>query len=81
MFLSENSLHLACCQCFHDPFNTRLVVYDPKALNPPPAFIFMEMLHDVITYEKCLLHPLHPHQIHDIVVELRGMFCTMRTHN
>ena len=54
-----------------------LVVYDPKVLNPPSAFIFMEMLHDVITYEKCLLHPLHPHQIHDIVVELRSMFCTM----
>jgi hypothetical protein len=54
-----------------------LIVYDPKMANPPFAFQFMEMLHELITYEKSFQHPLHPHQVHDIVVELRCMFCTM----
>jgi hypothetical protein len=37
----------------------------------------MEMLHDIVTYERSLMHPLHPHQIADITVELRFMFATM----
>jgi hypothetical protein len=38
----------------------------------------MKMLNDVINYEKCLMQSLHPHQLHDIVVDLRCMFFTMQ---
>jgi hypothetical protein len=55
-----------------------LVVYDPRMLNPPSSFLFMKMMNDVINYEKRLMQSQHPHQTHDIVVELRSMFFTMQ---
>jgi hypothetical protein len=54
-----------------------LMVYDPRLLDPPAVFLIMQMQQDVVTYEQCLQHPLHPHQIHDIVAELKFMFATM----
>ena len=54
-----------------------VMVYDPRLQNPPSAFIFMEMLHDFITMELSITHPLHPHQIYDMIADLLFMYSTM----
>ena len=54
-----------------------LVIYDSRALQPPPAFIFMEMLHDIIVIENTLPQAPHPHHVHDMISDLRCMFATM----
>jgi hypothetical protein len=54
-----------------------VVIYDPRSLHPPPAFIFMELLHDIIVIENALLHAQHPHHVHDMLSDLRHMFATM----
>jgi hypothetical protein len=55
-----------------------LMVYDPRLLNPPPAFIFLELLHDIIGIEKILLLVTDPGHVDTIVSELRCMFATMQ---
>jgi hypothetical protein len=54
-----------------------MVVYDPRLLNPPPAFIFLELLHDIIGIEKILPLVTDPGHVDTIVAELRSMFATM----
>lgn len=58
-----------------------LVIHDPRLRNPPPAFIFMEMLHDVIAFEDAVLQAVHPHQLQDIICELRCMLATIHYWN
>jgi hypothetical protein len=55
-----------------------LMVYDPRWLNPPPAFIFLELLHDIIAIEKILPLVSDPGHVDTIVSELRCMFATMQ---
>jgi hypothetical protein len=55
-----------------------LTVYDPRLLNPPPAFIFLELLHDIIGIEKILPLVTDPGHVDMIVSELRCMFATMQ---
>ena len=54
-----------------------LVVYDPRTQQTPPAFLYMEMLHDIIVFEQSIQQVQHPHHVHDISCELRCMFFTM----
>ena len=54
-----------------------VVVYDPKSRLPPPAFMLLEMLHDIIVIEHSLPQATHPHEIRDMVADLRFMFATM----
>jgi hypothetical protein len=54
-----------------------LVIYDSRSLQPPPAFIFMEMLHDIIVIENILPQAAHPHRVHAMISDLRCMFATM----
>ena len=54
-----------------------LVVYDPRSQQPPPAFLYMEMLHDIIVFEQSIQQAQHPHYVHEISRELRWMFFTM----
>ena len=53
-----------------------LVVYDPRS-QTPPAFLYMEMLHDIIVFEQSIQQAQHPNHVHDISCELRWMFFTM----
>ena len=53
------------------------MVYDPRLHNPPPAFIYMRMLNAIITMEQSFMNPLHPHQIHGMVIDLRLMYSTV----
>lgn len=52
------------------------MVYDPRS-QTPPAFLYMEMLHDIIVFEQSIQQAQHPHHVHDISCELRWMFFTM----
>lgn len=54
-----------------------LVVYDSRMQNPPAAFIFMEMLHNIIVIEETLPHAPHPRDVNRIAANLRHMFATM----
>ena len=51
-----------------------LIIYNP---NPPPAFLFFEMLRDVNVIEYCVLQAEHPHELEDAISELRCTFATM----
>lgn len=53
-----------------------LVVYDPRMLNPPPAFIFLELLFDIIGIETILPLATDPGHVDMIISELRYMFVT-----
>lgn len=55
-----------------------VTVYDPNSLLPPPAFMFMEMVHDIIVIEDTLPQATHPHEIHDMIADLRFMYATMQ---
>ena len=55
-----------------------LMIYDPRLLNPPPAFIFLELLHDIIGIEKILPLVSDLGHVDTIVSELRCMFATMQ---
>lgn len=51
-----------------------MIVYNP---NPPPAFLFFEMLRDVIVFENCVLQAEHPHELEDVLSELQCTLATM----
>ena len=51
-----------------------MIVYNP---NPPPAFLFFEMLRDVFVFENCVLQAEHPHELEDVLTELKCTFATM----
>ena len=66
------------CSCSVMSLSTQaVVVYDPRMLQPPPAFMFMEMVHDIIVIENTLPQALHPHEIRDMISDLQCMFATM----
>jgi hypothetical protein len=54
-----------------------VVVYDSRSLLPPPAFLLMEMLHDIMMIERTLPQATHPHEIRDMIADLRFMYATM----
>ena len=51
-----------------------LIIYNP---NPPPAFMFYEMLRDINVFEYCVLQAEHPHELEDVISELQCTFATM----
>ena len=67
------------CRCSEmSKTSLSLVVYDPRLLQPPPAFMLMEMVHDIIVIENTLPQAPHPHDIRDMISDLQFMFATMR---
>jgi hypothetical protein len=55
-----------------------VVVYDSRSLLPPPAFLLMEMLHDIMMIERTLPQATHPHAVCDMIADLRCMYPTMQ---
>ena len=68
----------AGCSCSAMSMSSQaVVVHDPRLLQPPPAFMFMEMVHDIIVIENTLPQAPHPHEIRDMISDLKCMFATM----
>ncbi len=66
------------CSCSAMSLSSQaVVVYDPRLLQPPPAFMFMEMVQDIIVIENTLPQASHPHEIRDMISDLQFMFVTM----